>query len=128
MNPVSHPELAGPDWHSVPLDDLRRFAGARAARTSLRETAADAGVGRTTLEKFIHGKTQPHSRIVRAVALLYLCEQRQGDGIVADALRVLLVGVPAEEWESAAAEVLSVVDAIRCRAEARRSQKKVVQP
>jgi hypothetical protein len=128
MEPVIHPELAGPDWHDVPLDELRRFAGARAARTSLRQTAADVGVGRTTLEKFIHSRTQPHPRIVRAIALLYLAEQHQGTGVVDDALRVLLAGVQAEEWESGAAEVLSLADAIRRRAEARQNGGEEVQP
>jgi hypothetical protein len=60
------------DHRSVPLEVLRDFARSEAELTSIRLAADDAGVGRSTLHKFITAGTKPHLRVRRRLALWYL--------------------------------------------------------
>lgn len=60
------------DHRAVPLEVLRDFARSVAELGCIRETAQDAGVGRSTLHHFITKGTTPHPRIRRLLALWYL--------------------------------------------------------
>jgi hypothetical protein len=60
------------DHRSVPVEVLREFARTQAELSSIRTIAEDAGVGRSTLHKFITAGTTPHPRVRRLLALWYL--------------------------------------------------------
>ena len=60
------------DHRSVPVEVLREFARSQAELSSIRMIADDAGVGRSTLHKFITAGTTPHPRVRRLLALWYL--------------------------------------------------------
>jgi hypothetical protein len=60
------------DHRTVPLEVLREFARSQAELSSIRLVAEDAGVGRSTLHKFISAGTMPHPRVRRLLALWYL--------------------------------------------------------
>lgn len=60
------------DHRTVPLEVLREFARSQAELSSIRLVAEDAGVGRSTLHKFITAGTVPHPRVRRLLALWYL--------------------------------------------------------
>jgi hypothetical protein len=47
----------------------------------VRAVAEKVGLGRTTMQKFIRGETQPHPRVRRLAALAYLDkEERDAEG------------------------------------------------
>jgi hypothetical protein len=60
------------DYRAVPVEVLREFARYQAELSSIRLVAEDAGVGRSTLHKFINAGTMPHPRVRRLLALWYL--------------------------------------------------------
>lgn len=60
------------DHRTVPLEVLREFARSQAELSSIRHVAEDAGVGRSTVHKFITAGTMPHPRVRRLLALWYL--------------------------------------------------------
>ncbi|HST57537.1 MAG TPA: hypothetical protein VLK84_02540 [Longimicrobium sp.] len=60
------------DHRSVPVEVLREFARTQAELSSIRMISEDAGVGRSTLHKFITAGTTPHPRVRRLLALWYL--------------------------------------------------------
>ena len=60
------------DHRTVPVEVLREFARHQAELSSIRLVAEDAGVGRSTLHKFITAGTMPHPRVRRLLALWYL--------------------------------------------------------
>lgn len=60
------------DHRTVPLEVLREFARSYAELSSIRAVAEDAGVGRSTVHKFITAGTTPHPRVRRLLALWYL--------------------------------------------------------
>jgi hypothetical protein len=60
------------DYRSVPVEVLREFARTQSELSSIRTIAEDAGVGRSTLHKFITAGTTPHPRVRRLLALWYL--------------------------------------------------------
>jgi hypothetical protein len=95
------------EHRAVPLDVLREWARDEAERTSLRSLATRAGMGRTTLSNFIDGTTNPHPRVRRAVALLYLAGRRSE--AVADALACILGGLPDETQANARVGLLEAV-------------------
>lgn len=80
------------DYRSVRIETLREHFQEQVEITSLRAVAQRAGVGRTTLFKFLRGATTPHPRVKRALALLYLGNIGQGRGRVTPCT----VG---EQWE-----------------------------
>lgn len=99
------------DHRTVPLEVLREFARSHLELTSLRAVAEDAGVGRSTVHKFVTAGTTPHPRVRRLLGLWYL---RQLDGVdeteiarpYIAALEVLLGDVPQASRRLAAADVL----------------------
>lgn len=106
----------GHDHRQVPLEVLREFTRSQAELSSLREVAEDAGVGRSTVHKFVTAGTMPHPRIRRLLALWYL---RRVEGIneielvrpYASALEVLMGDAP----ESSRGRVMTeLLDAIEC--------------
>lgn len=80
------PENAeGRDYRRVPVEDLRRFAQDETELTSIRHVAAEVGIGRTTLHKFVAGETMPHPRVRRLLAMWYL--RRHGNADESEAIR-----------------------------------------
>lgn len=108
-------EGEGRDYRAVPVDTIRRFAQDQAELTSIRQVAAEIGLGRTTLHKFVAGETMPHPRVRRLLALWYLRRSGQPAGReealqpYASALEILLAGVPDAARDQAAGEVLDVI-------------------
>lgn len=103
------------DHRTVPLEVLREFARSQAELTSLRVVAEDAGIGRSTLHKFINAGTMPHPRIRRLLGLWYL---RRLDGFdevelvrpYTAALDVLMGDMPEVSRERVVMDVLDGVD------------------
>jgi hypothetical protein len=103
------------DHRTVPLEVLREFTRSQAELTSIRLVAEDAGVGRSTLHKFVTGGTTPHPRVRRLLALWYL---RRVSGIdetelvrpYVSALEVLIGDVPEPSRGRAAIGVLGDVE------------------
>ena len=103
------------DHRTVPLEVLREFARSQAELSSIRVVAEDAGVGRSTLHKFITADTTPHPRVRRLLALWYL---RRVSGIdetelvrpYVSALEVLIGDVPEPSRGRATTAVLNDVD------------------
>lgn len=60
------------DPRSVPVEVLRDFARSQTEVASIRVVADAVGIGRSTLNKFILGRTSPQPRIRRLLALWYL--------------------------------------------------------
>jgi hypothetical protein len=106
---------ASVDQRTVPLEVLREFARSQAELTSIRLVAEDAGVGRSTLHKFITAGTMPHPRVRRLLALWYL---RRLGGVdetelvrpYASALEVLVGDVPELTRARVTTDVLDRVD------------------
>ena len=102
------------DHRAVPLEVVREFARTRTELSSIRLVAEDAGVGRSTLHKFIAAGTMPHPRVRRLLALWYL---RRLEGVdemelvrpFASALGILLGDVPGTSQERVR---LSILDSI----------------
>jgi hypothetical protein len=111
------PEHAdGRDYRSIPVEELRRFTQDQAELTSIRQVAAEVGVGRTTLHKFAAGETTPHPRVRRLLGLWYLrrtreARQEASAAPYAAAMEILLSSLPAEARQAAATELLSLVEA-----------------
>jgi hypothetical protein len=106
---------AGRDYRTVPVEAIRRFAQDETELTSIRHVAAEVGLGRTTLHKFVAGETMPHPRVRRLLALWYLRRHDQAaeDETVrpyATALGILLACVPDEVRMGAAEDVLNVLE------------------
>jgi hypothetical protein len=110
------PENAeGRDYRTVPVEAIRRFAQDETELTSIRHVAAEVGLGRTTLHKFVAGETMPHPRVRRMLALWYLRRQGQAAedetvGPYASALAVLLSDLPADTGELTMGDVLDVLE------------------
>jgi hypothetical protein len=99
------------DHRAVPVETLRAFARDRAELSSVRQVAAEVGLGRTTLHNFISEDTTPHPRVRRLLALWYLGEKAKAENTpspqtYASALAVLLEGVPAEQQAHAMASLI----------------------
>ncbi|HEU4883626.1 MAG TPA: hypothetical protein VFT45_15305 [Longimicrobium sp.] len=96
------------DHRAVPVETLREFARDRAELTSVRQVAAEAGLGRTTLRNFLTRGTTPHPRVRRILALWYLGEKakEQTPFLPEDyisAFDILLDGLPDDHRARAAA-------------------------
>lgn len=103
------------DHRLVPLEVLREFARSHAELTSIRLVAEDAGVGRSTLHKFITAGTTPHPRVRRLLALWYLRRVAGIDELelvrpYVTALDVLVADVPAPTRGRVTLDVLDDVD------------------
>jgi hypothetical protein len=103
------------DHRTVPLEVLREFARSQAELTSIRHVAEDAGVGRSTVHKFITAGTMPHPRVRRLLALWYLRRLSGFDELelirpYVSALEVVFGGVPEPLRGRAMLSVLNEVD------------------
>jgi hypothetical protein len=102
------------DHRSVPLDVLRDFVRSQAELTSLRQVAAEVGLGRTTLHSFINGETTPHPRVRRMLGLWYLQKLDQAPDIdvarpYVSALDILLAEVPEDRRRAAQESMLDLL-------------------
>ncbi|MBB4635934.1 hypothetical protein FHS01_001950 [Longimicrobium terrae] len=98
--------MTGFDWRAVPIETVRAWVRDEADASSLRLVARRAGLGRTTLKKFIGGETSPHPRIRRSLTLLYLSSVPS----VADAaLDVLTANVPDQARAGARGALLELL-------------------
>jgi hypothetical protein len=110
------PEHAdGRDYRSVPVEELRRFVQDQSELTSIRQVAAEIGVGRTTLHKLVAGETMPHPRVRRLIGLWYLrrtreARQQKSIGPYAAAMEILLSSLPDDARRAAAAELLELLE------------------
>jgi AcrR family transcriptional regulator len=105
------------DFRAIPIETLREYAREASVRTSMRQVAAEAGVGRTTLQNFVQGGTSPHPRVKRALAEWYLRERDQAahDAVAEDfaaALEVLVAELPEEARRQARATLLEILDRV----------------
>jgi hypothetical protein len=98
--------VIGRDWRDVPVEWVRAWARDESERTSLRDLAERADIGRTTLQKFITGATNPHPRIRRALTLLYLKDKASA---VDSALDALTANLPDEARPEARAQISGLV-------------------
>lgn len=103
------------DHRTVPLEVLREFARSQAELSSIRLVAEDAGVGRSTLHKFITAGTTPHPRVRRLLALWYLRRLSGVDEVelirpYVSALEVLIADVPQPSRGRVTTDVLDSVD------------------
>jgi hypothetical protein len=103
------------DHRSVPLEVLRDFARSQSEITSIRLVAEDAGVGRSTLHKFITAGTMPHPRVRRLLALWYLQRLEGVDELelvrpYLAALAILLLDVPDSSLKDVRLAVLDRIE------------------
>lgn len=94
------------DHRTVPLEVLREFVRSHAEMSSIRAVAEDAGVGRSTVHKFITAGTTPQPRLRRLLGLWYLRRLEGVDELellrpYVGALDVLLSGL-SEPWRTGA--------------------------
>jgi hypothetical protein len=102
-----------PDHRSIPLETLREFALEESERSSLREAASAAGLGHSTLHKFVRRGTSPLPRVRRLLALWYLRERREDRAAVeafAGATELLVGAMPEDVREDARQELLEFVE------------------
>lgn len=100
------------DYRTIPVDVLRDFARTQTEVTSIRQVADDVGVGRSTLHKFILGRTAPQPRVRRLLGLWYV---KRVDAALdvdvarpyAGALDTLLAGLPEAQRTGTAAKLLA---------------------
>lgn len=104
------------EYRAVSVETLREFARDRAELTSVRQVAAEVGLGRTTLHNFISGDTTPHPRVRRLLALWYLREKDNQKAFspadFASALTILLGELPAEQRAQATAALVDRIAAL----------------
>jgi hypothetical protein len=98
------------NFRDIPLEVLRDFVCTRAEDSSIRQVAAEMGLGRTTLHSFMYAETTPHPRVRRKIALCYLDWLQTAPDIdlvrpYAAALDVLINGLP-ERQRAAAVEIV----------------------
>ena len=97
------PPDTGPTWtelSAIPVETLREFIRDKMSERSIRRVADEIGIGRSTLNKVVLGRTVPQPRVRRAFALWYLRETG-GVQVYADACNALLAGFPAQMREQA---------------------------
>lgn len=102
------------DHRAVPLEVLRDFVRSQAELSSIRQVAAEVGLGRTTLHTFINGETNPHPRVRRLLGLWYLQKLEQAPDIdvarpYVAALEILLSEVPEERRRAAQQSMLELL-------------------
>jgi hypothetical protein len=113
------------DYRNIPLDVLRDFARVRSEMTSIREAAAEVGIGHSTYHKFIHARTKPQPRIRRLVGLWYLAKAAEAPDVDAvrpyrAALAALLSDLPDADRDQAVSEVVAALCAVYGRYDAPR--------
>jgi hypothetical protein len=102
------------DHRSVPVEVLREFVRDQAELSSVRQVAAEIGLGRTTLHSFVTGESTPHPRVRRLIALWYL--QKTQNTSTADAMKpyaaaleILLGDIPTDRRGAAEHAVLELL-------------------
>lgn len=90
------------DYRAVPIEVLRDFARSQTEITSIRAVAEEVSLGRSTLHKFILGRTTPQPRVRRLLALWYLEKVGRAHHMdvarpYVSALDILLADVPQEQ-------------------------------
>lgn len=105
------------DYRNIPVDVLRDFALTQTHITSIRAVADQIGLGRSTLHKFVLGRTMPQPRVRRLLGLWYLeCQTRAADIDIARpylaALATLLADILSPERDAARQEVLAALQEI----------------
>src|SRR5690349_12124600 len=105
------------DHRAVPVETLREFARDRAELSSVRQVAAEVGLGRTTLHNFIYENTTPHPRVRRLLALWYLREKEKEKAEISpetytSALGVLFGDLPSLDRAQAMATLVESVAAM----------------
>lgn len=108
-------ESAAMEHREVPAEVLREFARQQVESSSIRLAAQAAGVGRTTMHKFIYAGTTPYPRVRRLLVLWYIrqvagVEEVEGIHPCKYALRLLLSHVPRRSRHRVAAEMLSILE------------------
>lgn len=102
------------DYRAVPIEVLRDFARTQTEISSIRGVADEVGLGRSTLHKFILGRTTPQPRVRRLLGLWYLEKVEQAHDIdvarpYAAALEILLSEIPHERRGAAEQDVLEML-------------------
>ena len=102
------------DYRNVPIEVLRDFTRTQTEISSIRAVADEVGLGRSTLHKFILGRTNPQPRVRRLLGLWYLQKVEQAHDIdiarpYAAALQILLSDIPQERRSTAEHEVLDAL-------------------
>jgi hypothetical protein len=102
------------DHRAVPLEVLRDFVRSQTELSSIRQVAAEVGLGRTTLNAFINAETNPHPRVRRVIALWYLQKLEQAPDIdvarpYVSALEILLADVPEDRKREAQQSLLELL-------------------
>lgn len=102
------------DYRAVPIEVLRDFARTQTEISSIRSVAQEVGLGRSTLHKFILGRTSPQPRVRRLLGLWYLQKVEQAHDMdvarpYAAALEILLSEIPHERRRAAEQGVLEVL-------------------
>ncbi|HYW13906.1 MAG TPA: hypothetical protein VE871_18225 [Longimicrobium sp.] len=97
------------------MEVLREFVRSQAELSSIRHVAEDAGVGRSTVHKFITAGTTPHPRVRRLLSLWYLRRLSGVDELelvrpYVSALKVLFGDVPESSRGRAMLAVLDDVE------------------
>jgi AcrR family transcriptional regulator len=106
---------AGRGYRTVPLYTIRKLAQDETDRTSIRRVAKDAGLRKSTLHNFVAGKTIPHPRVRRLLALWYL---RRRDELAeeeavrpyVEALGMVIAGMPDEVQAGTSGWVLDILE------------------
>jgi hypothetical protein len=102
------------DYRAVPIEVLRDFARSQTEITSIRTVAEEIGLGRSTLHKFILGRTNPQPRVRRLLALWYLDKIGRAHHMdvarpYVSALDILLSAVPEEKRGAAERGLLNAL-------------------
>lgn len=102
------------DYRNVPIEVLRDFTRTQTEITSIRSVADEVGLGRSTLHKFIQGRTTPQPRVRRLLGLWYLEKVEQAHDIdvarpYAAALQILLSDIPPEGRRDAEQDMLETL-------------------
>lgn len=96
------------NYRAVPVEVLRAWYAEQQDHSSLRALSLAAGVGRTTLHKFVSGRTDPYPRTRRLLALHYLTATGATNVMVAEALVALAKLLPGISPSRAADELASI--------------------
>jgi hypothetical protein len=99
----------GSELRAIPMETLRTFILDKVEERSIRTVAEEMRIGRSTLHKFVLGRTLvPQPRVRRLFALWYLRETK-GAPVYADACNTLLASMPVEKRANAEPLLLQAV-------------------
>jgi transcriptional regulator with XRE-family HTH domain len=109
------------DHRAVRMEVLQDFVRTQAELSSIRQVAAEVGLGRTTIHAFVNGESNPHPRVRRTLALWYLQKSAEAPDIdvarpYAAALGILLAALPESDREAGTAVLLEALEALHAGA------------